>query len=267
MEVRMPDTSLALMDSGQANKRILSSPKYQTDFRSVEGASLKRRTALSSPEGKRTFGRCFYSFQRNAYVISTIGRTKLPHDSIEQIEQALRAKLDAASKELDKAIDAMELLLKKNNIDNIATYEAQALEDEAAITSGLGRRYFELIHKLDQVMPLIQTLEIEEALSEQQADHLRSHCKRSVFKLSSSARNFAVGVRRRMGEVDAAAAPDKRPSSREQQGKSASEDVELVAAANDQAAPLMLEPPPTRENPSLADEGHETPEEAAAGGS
>jgi hypothetical protein len=219
----MADTALAVMDNGEANKRILSNTKYKTDFRSVEGASLKRKTALASPEGKRMFGRCFYSFQVNAYVVSAIGRTKLPRETIEQIEQTVRAKLEAAAKELDRSIDGAEALLKQNNIDDIASYDTAPLERDAAITSGLGRRYFELIHKLDQVMPLIQTLEIWEVLNERQADQERSHCKRVVIALASSVRNFAAGVRRRMNELDekvVAAAPpvQSRKASAEAQG-------------------------------------------------
>ena len=77
------------------------------------------------------------------------------------------------------------------------------LEVEIGITSALGRRYFELIHKLDQIMPLLQTLEIEEVINEQQAERQRSNFKRIVLAMSSTARNFSMGVRRRMNEADA----------------------------------------------------------------
>src|ERR1700750_3188419 len=86
-ETRMTETALALLDSGEANKRILAKEEYRADFRRVEAASLKRRTALASGEGKRIFARCFYTFQVNMYFVSILGRTKLPHESIEQIEQ------------------------------------------------------------------------------------------------------------------------------------------------------------------------------------
>jgi hypothetical protein len=77
------------------------------------------------------------------------------------------------------------------------------LEVEVGITSALGRRYFELIHKLDQLMPLLQTLEIEEVITEKQVEQQRSRFKRIVLALSSMMRNFAMGCRRRMNEVDA----------------------------------------------------------------
>jgi len=51
-------------------------------------------------------------------------------------------------------------------------------------------------------MPLLQTLEIEEVISERQVEHQRSKCKRIVLALSSTARNLSAGIRRRMNEMD-----------------------------------------------------------------
>jgi hypothetical protein len=158
---------------------------------------------LKSAEGKRMFARCFYSFQACVYFISTLGRTKLPHESVEKIEQAIRERLEAATKDLNQAIDGAELLFKQHGIGAAATYDTVPLEAEIGITSALGRRYFELIHKMDQLMPLLQTLEIEEVISERQVEHQRSKSKRLVLAMASTARNFSAGIRRRMNEADA----------------------------------------------------------------
>ena len=203
LENRMTTNALALMDKGDANRRILSKDEYRADFRRVEAASLKRRTMLKSAEGKRIFARCFYSFQASVYFISTLGRTKLPHESVEKIEQAIRERLEAATKDLNQAIDGAELLFKEHGIVTAATYDTVPLEAEIGITSALGRRYFEVIHKLDQLMPLLQTLEIEEVITERQVEHQRSKSKRVVLAMASTARNLAAGIRRRMNELDA----------------------------------------------------------------
>jgi hypothetical protein len=203
LENRMTANALALMDKGDANRRILAKEENRADFRRVEGASIKRRTMLRSAEGKRIYARCFYSFQANVYFISTLGRTKLPHESVELVEQAIRERLEVATKELNQAIDGAELLFKRNGIDGAATYDTLPLEAEVAITSALGRRYLELIHKLDQLMPLLQTLEIEEVINESQVEHQRSKSKRVVMAIASTARNLGAGIRRRMNEMDA----------------------------------------------------------------
>jgi hypothetical protein len=199
----MSDNQLALLDRGEANRRILAKDEHRADFRRVEAASLKRRTHLASAEGKRIFARCFYSFQASMYFVSALGRTKLPHEYVEQIEQAVRNKLEDSTKEINQAIDGAELLFKNHNIEIAATYDTVAMEVEAGITSALGRRYFELIHKLDQLMPLLQTLEIEEVITEKQVEQQRSRFKRLVLAMSSTTRNFAMGCRRRMNEADA----------------------------------------------------------------
>ncbi len=198
----MSENKLALLDTGEANRRILSKDEYRADFRRVEAASLKRKTRLASAEGKRIFARCFYSFQASLYFVSALGRTKLPHEYVEQIEQAARNKMDEGTKELNQAIDGAELLFKNHSIETVATYDTVALEVEVGITSALGRRYFELIHKLDQLMPLLQTLEIEEVITEKQVEQQRSRFKRIVLAMSSMMRNFSMGCRRRMNEED-----------------------------------------------------------------
>ena len=101
----MTSTRLAVIDTGQVNERILNKDEYRADFRKVEGASLKRTTHLSSPHAKRMFARCFYSFQASMYFNSQLGRAKLDHEVVERIEQNIREALDAATDEINKAID------------------------------------------------------------------------------------------------------------------------------------------------------------------
>ena len=199
----MTKTQLAVMDTGEANRRILNKDEYVADFRRVEAPSLKCKTRLASAEGKRMFARCFYAFQASLYFVSTYGRAKLPHEYVEQIERAVRDKMDEGTKELNQAIDGAELLFKNHSIETVATYDTVPLEVEVGITSALGRRYFELFHKLDQLMPLLQTLEIEEVITEKQVEQQRSRYKRIVLAMSSMMRNFATGCRQRVNEADA----------------------------------------------------------------
>ena len=205
------------------------------------------------------FARCFYSFQASMYFVSTLGRTKLPLEQIEQIEQAMRTKLEEGTKELNQAIDGVDLLFKNHSIESIATYDTVPLELEIGITSALGRRYFELIHKLDQAMPLLQTLEIEEVISEKQAEQQRSRYKRIVLSMSSSARNFSMGVRRRMDEADAKARDVDEKGRKGRQAGAASASTDATArgpidvtdpAAND----LVVEPDSERPAPPAPDD-------------
>ncbi|WP_291989696.1 hypothetical protein [Luteitalea sp.] len=199
----MTSTRLAVIDTGQVNERILNKDEYRADFRKVEGASLKRTTHLSSPHAKRLFARCFYSFQASMYFISELGRVKLDHEVVERIEQNIRESLDSATTEINTAIDQAEALLKHHNIDVLASYDTVPLQVEIGITSSFGRRYFDLMHKLDVVMPMMETLAIEEIINERELETRRSMYKRAVLHISTRARNLWMGVRRRMNERDA----------------------------------------------------------------
>ncbi len=203
----MTTTRLAVVDTGQANERILNKKEYRADFRRVEGASLKRKTALASPEAKRLFARCFYSLQASMYFVSHLGRTKLDHEVVERVEAEVRAALEAGAREINEAIDQAEALLRHHQIETLATYDVVPLVEEIGITSSFGRRYFELIHKLDVVMPMLETLAIEEIITDREHERRRSRFKRVVLGISTKARNFWYGVRRRMYEPETKAAP------------------------------------------------------------
>ena len=67
----------------------------------------------------------------------------------------------------------------------------------------IGRRFLEVLGKLDQLMPLLQTLEIHEVITTQAVDMQRAALKRQVRDVANGARNFAMGLRRRMNALDA----------------------------------------------------------------
>mgnify|MGYP001185913089 FL=1 len=242
-------TRLAVIDQGEANERILNKEEYRADFRKVEGASVKRKTQLASPEAKRMFARCFYSFQASMYFISQLGRTKLDHAIIERIEEDVKAALEAGTKEINEAIDQAEVLLKHHQIETLASYDTKPLVEEIGITSSFGRRYFDLMHKLDIIMPMMETLAIEEVISEREHEMRRSRHKRIVLAISTKARNFWTGVRRRMNEHDARllaeAAKPKTPS----RPAAAAKQADPAAAPQVEAAEVLKveEPGKTQE--------------------
>ena len=69
------------LDQGGINARLLAN-EAKVDFRRVESASRKIQATFHSPEVKRLFVRYLNSMQLNMYLISVIGRTKLPHSLI-----------------------------------------------------------------------------------------------------------------------------------------------------------------------------------------
>ena len=188
------------LDEGGINARILAK-EAKADFRRVEAASRKIQTTLCSPEVKRQFVRHFNRMQLNMYLISVIARTKLPHMVIQQIEGALKAQLEKLHAEVNEAIDGAEALCKTHGITRLATYDTEPLAIEAKVISSFGRRYLELMTKVDQLMPMLETLAIDDVIEVAQLDLQKALAKKSVRQVAGAARNFLAGLRKRMNAI------------------------------------------------------------------
>jgi len=237
----MPDIEIVKLDQGGVNARILAK-EAKVDFRRVEAASLKMPTRFTSAEGKRSFVRMFNTLQLNTHFISVIARTRLDHDDIGKIEAAIRAQMDAATASLNKAIDGAEALFKAHGITSAASYDTVPLDVEVHVLSSASRRFLEVLGKLDQLMPLLQTLEIHEVITAQAVDIQRAGLKRQVRDIANGARNFASGLRRRMNALDArngeAAREDVTDADAEQAPESSTQgDVDFIREAA--AAPIV----------------------------
>ncbi len=198
----MSEIQIVKVDQGAVNARILAK-EAKADFRRVEAASLKMPTRFTSAEGKRFFARLFNTLQLNTHFISVIARTRLDHDDVAKVEEAIRAQMDAVTENLNKAIDGAEALFKVHGITSTATYDTVPLDVDVHVLSSIGRRFLEVLGKLDQLMPLLQTLEIHEVITTQAVDMQRAALKRQVRDVANGARNFAMGLRRRMNALDA----------------------------------------------------------------
>ncbi|WP_226495525.1 DUF1845 domain-containing protein [Ferribacterium limneticum] len=196
----MSEIQIVKVDEGGVNARILAK-EAKADFRRVEAASLKIPTRFTSAEGKRFFARLFNTLQLNTHFISVIARTRLDHEDVAKIEDAIRTQMDAVAENLNQAIDQAEALFKAHAITSVATYDTVALDVDVHVLSSIGRRYLEVLGKLDQLMPLLQTLEIHEVITTQTVDIQRASLKRQVRDLANAARNLAMGLRRRMNSL------------------------------------------------------------------
>jgi len=251
----MADIDIVKVDQGGVNARILAK-EAKVDFRRVEAASLKMPTRFTSAEGKRFFVRMFNTLQLNTHFISVIARTRLDHDDIAKIETGIRTQLDKVTVNLNQAIDGAEALFKANGITSSASYDTVPLDIEVHVLSSISRRFLEVLGKLDQLMPLLQTLEIHEVISAQAVDIQRASLKRQVRDVANGARNFAVGLRRRMNSLDTrsaelarevlpepnAAAPIKSEGDEEPVGADDAGGLELVASEAAAVMPSEIAP-------------------------
>lgn len=196
----MTEIQIVKVDDGGVNARILAK-ETKADFRRIEAASLKMPARFTSAEGKRFFVRLFNTQQLNAHFISVIARTRLDHEDVAKVETTIRSQMEAVAEKLNRAIDAAEALFKAHGITSAATYDTVPLDVEVGVISSSGRRFLEVLGKLDQLMPLLQTLEIHEVMSAQEVDVQRATLKRQVRDVANGTRNFATGLRRRMNAL------------------------------------------------------------------
>ncbi len=196
----MADLDFVKHDQGGVNARILAR-ETKADFRRVEAASLKIKASFASAEGKRLFIRYFNTFQLGIHFISVISRTRLNHEDVAKVETLIREQVDKVAEQLNQAIDGAEALFKANGITSVATYDTVALELEVGVLSSSSRRYLEILGKLDQLMPLLQTLEIHEVITAQAVDIERAALKRRVRDVANGARNLASRLRREMNAL------------------------------------------------------------------
>ena len=224
------------LDQGGINARILAK-EAKVDFRRVESASRKIQATFHSPEVKRLFVRYLNSMQLNMYLISVIARTKLPHMVIQQIEGALKAQLEKLHAEVNEAIDGAEALCKTHGITRLATYDTEPLAIEAKVISSFGRRYLELMTKVDQLMPMLETLAIDDVIEVAQLDLQKALAKKSVRQVAGAARNFAGGLRQRMNAVAADdAAQSDSANDQQSEAEAGSPNAHAASPTNDSEA-------------------------------
>ena len=238
------------LDQGGINARILAK-QAKVDFRRVESASRKIQAMFYSPEVKRLFVRYLNSMQLNIYLISVIARTKLPHVVIETVEGALKERLEKLHAEVNEAIDSAEALCKVHGITRLATYDTEPLAIEVKVISSFGRRYLELMTKVDQLMPMLETLAIDDVIEVAQLDLQKALAKKSVRQVAGAARNFAGGLRQRMnaiGDGDATQSDSGKGQESKAEGVSSSAQAEVL---NDDGDTASVTPDPTTDSPAM----------------
>ena len=193
------DTTIKL-DQGGINARIIAK-EAKADFRRMESASRKIPTAFGSPEVKRLYVRFFNSMQLNTHFISVMALSKLPQEAVEKIELSLQEQIDKLTGKVNRAIDGAEVLFKANGITSVATYDAEPLALEVKVISKFGRRYLELMTKVDQLMPMLETLAIDEVIALRELEMRKSQFKRMIRQVAGAARNFKIGIQRRMNDA------------------------------------------------------------------
>lgn len=172
-------TAIVGKDHDATNRRLLAR-KIVAKSDHIESASRKVPVTLYSPEAKRLYLRCFEVTQAHFHFITVFGRMKLPEQDVEKVEQDLRNMLDSRLAHLNQALVALEARCISHGITSLATYDIEPIVIETKVFSMLDRRMLELIEKLDQLMPMLETLCIDEVMTPSQLILEKSEFKLTV---------------------------------------------------------------------------------------
>lgn len=195
------DTPVLVSAEHSATNRKLLARQAAAKTDRIESASRKVSVTLSSPEGKRLYLRCFEITQINFHYITVFARMKVADAEVGRIEQELRTMLDSRLARLNQALVDTEAKCTAHGISALATYDVEPLRFEAKVFSMLDRRLLELIEKVDQLMPMLETLCIDEAVTPSQLLVEKSRIKKTVRGTTKVARMIRASLERRANTV------------------------------------------------------------------
>ncbi|QBE66267.1 hypothetical protein [Pseudoduganella lutea] len=213
---------------GATNLKLLARQAAAKTDR-IESASRKIGVTLYSPEGKRLYLRCFEISQINFHYITVFARMKVADSEVERIEQELRTMLDSRLKRLNKALVDAEAKCTANGISQLATYDVEPLAFDAKVFSMLDRRLLELIEKVDQLMPMLETLCIDEVITPSQLLIEKSRNKNAVRGATKAIRIVRASLERKANTPTPITAPSPLAASDENSNDPVTDLVDAAA--------------------------------------
>lgn len=193
--------SVIKQDHGEMNQKLLQRQAPAT-LSPVESAGREVKMSLSSPEGKRLFLRFFDITQLHMHYVSKIARLSLPDQEIEQVEQQVFELIVEKMQQVDNEMVRVEQQLRAQHIDSLATYAVKPLLLDTRVLGKIGRRMLELIGKVDQLMPMLETLAIDELISESELNIKKSTYKKTVRSVAGVVRSLKTGLQKKSAALN-----------------------------------------------------------------
>ena len=185
-------------DEGRINERILARLAHADYLAEIEAPRRRYPARFYSPDIKRMFLRNFDTMQVNMHFVSVFARTRLPEPLIAAMETSVLDKITAINSAADQAIASAHALFAAHGIMTPAAYDAQPLDVEVRVISKFGRRYLELMTKIDELMPLLETLSIDDVISQAELQSQKQTFKKGARSISAAARTYAGTARNKM---------------------------------------------------------------------
>ena len=232
-----------VVDEGRINERILDKLSLKDYLAKIEAPRRKIPIRLCSPNMKRVFLRFFDSMQVNLYFISVFARTHLPEHEVAAVEDVILKHMTDVSAEVDHAIAGAHALFDANGITSPAEYDAKPLEIQVRVISKFGRRYLELIAQVDTLLPLLETLSIDDVITQGELRLQKETINKAVRQVAGAARLYAARLRARITQLAAAEATAERDRQRSKRAEpsaviTASDALPAPESSSNQVVPI-----------------------------
>lgn len=148
-----------------------------------------------------------------------------------------RTMLDARIALANQRIVSFEKLCHHHGITELASYDIEPLAIEAKVFSMFGRRLLELISKVDQLMPMLETLCIDEVLPTSQLIAEKSQIKKTVRAVTAATRALSLGLLKRINALPVSERKSTAPNSQTSPGEGSARHPTFKEAPQQSGAP------------------------------
>ncbi len=185
-------------EQDRINERILARLAHTDYLAQIEAPRRRIPVKIYSPEFKRTLFRFFDTLQVNVHFVSVFGRMRLPEQQVVGVETWLLNRIATLTAEVEHAIAETRALFDAHGILTPAEYEAPPIDIEVRVISNFGRRYLDLMVRADELMPLLETLSIDEVITQSEFQQRKQVVVRKVRAIAGAARTAAGTLRNQM---------------------------------------------------------------------
>ncbi len=138
----------------------LKSQVEKTRVPTIEAAGLKATVTLFSPEAKRLWRDVFLLTQACVHYVRVIGRYTLDDSVVDKAEAMIENQLSKQMDAIDLHIASTTRRCNEKGVKELATYNVKPLILTVSVFSTFDNRFLDLIAKVDQIMPMLETLAI-----------------------------------------------------------------------------------------------------------
>lgn len=206
-------------------------------LKSFQGATLTLEPEFGSPKVNHMYARNFDHMGRNAFFISVRGRIDLGEEQVTLAEKHVYDRIEEITKALDRKIETAKAVVIDANITVMANYN-KPVTQKAVIVSPMQKRYLDLLKKCDELLKYMNTLMLHGEMSEREHSKAELEIKQHMRTIPSAIRKVTIGLRLRLREKNADAAPasDKPAANDDKAAVPAETTVEAAPSAEPIAA-------------------------------